>query len=95
MSTSIEHASGSPAALDTRLPESDTTREERSSESYWRSVANQPANWGWPETPESARRVIDAAKRIERASQYGISATAAVEEYEAARAAQAGVLAHG
>ncbi len=63
-----------------------TPRDVRETESHWRHVADQRPNWGWPDNP--ARRTINAAKAIERASEYGIPAQAAVEEYERARAAQ-------
>lgn len=35
-----------------------------------------------------ARRVINAAKQIERAAQYGVNALAAAAEYDQARAEQ-------
>jgi hypothetical protein len=41
------------------------------------------------EQAAAARRVIDAAKRIERASEYGVWSDSAHREYDAARAEQA------
>ncbi len=42
-----------------------------------------------PEQAETERRVFKAAKQLERASQYGIPANAALEEFERARTEQA------
>jgi hypothetical protein len=39
-----------------------------------------------PRQARAHRRTIDAARAIERASQYGINATSAVHTYEQARA---------
>ncbi len=75
----------------TTPPPNETPRDERSSEDHWRRVANRRPNWGAldnpalsPEQAETERRVFEAAKQLERASQYGIPANAALEEFERA-----------